>query len=241
MQLQKRESAGGGALSGLSLKVFGLLCMVADHIGEFLPGTPLWLRYIGRLSAPIFFFLMVEAFFHSRHVEKYLLRLLGCGVGMQFGNWLLVKLFHDDSGIPNNIFLGLAGCLLMVIFIDSFLRGKRRGISLVGVLLSMLFVLFTEAGFIGIAITLAFYFFHGTRGPLAAAYVVASLLASEVFLLQPASYYFQVNPQWMMVFAIVPLLLYNGKRGRNTPFVKYLFYVFYPLHIWVLYLIGQWM
>ncbi|MBT1171893.1 hypothetical protein JS528_00660 [Bifidobacterium sp. MA2] len=47
---------------------------------------------------------------------------------------------------------------------------------------------------------------------------------------------FTVNYQWMMVFALPFMLLYNHKRG---PHVKWFFYVFYPAHIVVLYLIGM--
>lgn len=241
MELQRRQSVEGGLCSGLWLKIFALVCMVIDHVRMFFPATPFFLRYIGRLSFPIFFFLMVEAFFHSRHVEKYLLRLLGGGVVMQLGNWALKAAFHSDEGIPNNIFFGLAGCLLVVIFIDCFFRGSRQGLCLLGVVVSMVFTFFTEAGFLGLAITLSFYFFHGTRWPLAIAYSFASLLVSDVFAFMPLSYYFKDYPQWMMIFAVVPILMYNGKRGRDTKFTKYLFYVFYPLHIWLLYAAAQWL
>jgi hypothetical protein len=43
---------------------------------------------------------------------------------------------------------------------------------------------------------------------------------------------FTYDPQWMMVFATIPLLFYNGKRGGGS---KYFFYVFYPAHIYALY------
>jgi hypothetical protein len=43
------------------------------------------------------------------------------------------------------------------------------------------------------------------------------------------------NIQWMQVFAIIPLLLYNGQRGKGN---KYFFYIFYPAHIWGLYTIA---
>jgi hypothetical protein len=41
--------------------------------------------------------------------------------------------------------------------------------------------------------------------------------------------------QWLMVTAIIPVLLYNGRRGRGN---KYFFYVFYPAHIYLFYIIA---
>lgn len=228
-----------GLISGWGLKMFALFCMVIDHIGAFIPGMPFWMRYIGRLSAPVFFFLMVEAFFHTRNVGKYFLRLFGCGVLMQLGNEGMKYLFHNGPEITNNIFLGLAGCLLVIIFVDSFIKGKHRFVSFLCVVASMLFTLLTEAGLIGIACSLAFYCFHGHRGRLTLGYLIACLVSSAILPLMPAEYYWQVNPQWMMMFAIIPILFYNGKRGKDSTVTRWFFYLFYPLHIWLLYAIGQ--
>ena len=41
--------------------------------------------------------------------------------------------------------------------------------------------------------------------------------------------------QWMMISVIPFFFLYNGKKGKN---LKYLYYTFYPLHVWVLYVLG---
>ena len=46
---------------------------------------------------------------------------------------------------------------------------------------------------------------------------------------------FQTNNQWMMIFALIPILLYSGKNGRG---MKYFFYLYYPLHVYAIYLIG---
>ncbi|MDU5111608.1 MAG: TraX family protein [Clostridium sp.] len=47
---------------------------------------------------------------------------------------------------------------------------------------------------------------------------------------------FLINYQWMMVFALPFMLIYNGKRGKG---LKWLFYVFYPVHIFILFIIGN--
>ncbi|RDC48304.1 conjugal transfer protein TraX, partial [Acinetobacter sp. RIT592] len=40
--------------------------------------------------------------------------------------------------------------------------------------------------------------------------------------------------QWMMVFAIIPILMYNGKLGLSNKFIKWMFYWFYPIHLIVI-------
>ncbi|MEH6942521.1 TraX family protein [Bacillus sp. JJ722] len=42
----------------------------------------------------------------------------------------------------------------------------------------------------------------------------------------------------MKVFAILFILLYNGKCGMNSVFTKSMFYFFYPVHLWAIYMIG---
>ncbi len=48
---------------------------------------------------------------------------------------------------------------------------------------------------------------------------------------------FTVNNQWMSVFAIIPILMYNGKLGLKNTFTKWIFYIVYPLHLTIIILI----
>lgn len=47
---------------------------------------------------------------------------------------------------------------------------------------------------------------------------------------------FSINYQWMMVFALPLILLYNGQRGLG---MKYLFYFYYPIHLYLLLFIAR--
>ena len=46
------------SLSTFDLKMIAVILMLIDHVGEFFPKMPIWFRYLGRISAPLFFFCM---------------------------------------------------------------------------------------------------------------------------------------------------------------------------------------
>lgn len=81
------------------------------------------------------------------------------------------------------------------------------------------------------------YLFRKSRKMQAFAFVVTCLLWDIVRLLFMApnlgvADFFTVAYEWMEVFAVVPMLCYNGTRGQGS---KRLFYWFYPVHVYVLY------
>ena len=68
------------------IKLIALLSMLIDHVGEFIPQSPIWFRYIGRLSAPLFFYCSAWGFYYTRNRKKYMLRLYFLGILMSLGN-----------------------------------------------------------------------------------------------------------------------------------------------------------
>lgn len=62
-------------MSITGLKLLALVLMIIDHIAEFLPSMPIYLQYLGRLPAPIFFFCMVWGLHYTYNRKIYLLRL----------------------------------------------------------------------------------------------------------------------------------------------------------------------
>jgi hypothetical protein len=79
---------------------------------------------------------------------------------------------------------------------------------------------------------IVFYFFHGKKTMLYIAYVGLCVLF-VLWGLTNAEYFWEFEFQWMMIAALPLIMLYNGERGKHS--LKYLFYIFYPLHIWILY------
>ena len=95
-------------MSITTLKLIALITMTLDHIGEFIPGAPVQLHWIGRISAPIFFFCMAWGYYYTKNRRRYLLRLYFFGVGMAFINLLINKLNHNVYvNVKNNIFVTL--------------------------------------------------------------------------------------------------------------------------------------
>ena len=62
-------------INSFQLKWIAVITMIIDHTGAVLFPDDMVFRYIGRIAFPIFCFLLVEGFFHTRDVRKYMLRL----------------------------------------------------------------------------------------------------------------------------------------------------------------------
>ena len=83
----KKAPAG---LSGTELKVIAILSMLIDHLADtFFPGygREWWLiglHLIGRLAAPILWFMAAEGYRHTHNLKKYLLRLFVFAVVSHF-------------------------------------------------------------------------------------------------------------------------------------------------------------
>jgi len=98
------------------LKVIALIMMFLDHVGEFIPNSPIWMRYIGRISAPIFFYCSAWGFHYTHDRKIYLIRLYIMGVIMSCGNILVSHFLCKDELLSNNIFSTIfMGCVIVFI------------------------------------------------------------------------------------------------------------------------------
>lgn len=219
--------------SNFTLKIMAIIFMTMDHIYTYINNLdniniPIWFGYLGKLAAPIFFYLIVEGFFHTRSRKNYMKRLFSMGI-LMIGIDLIL-------GIHNNIFLSLGlGVAIMSSIEYCKTQEKSSKGFFKGILASILFAilaLFTEASLYGVAMILIFYFLREMKTIMAICYVIFSLYWLTPFIgPQFKEAAFMWDYQWMMVFAIIPILFYNGKRGFSNKFVTWLFYFFYPIHL----------
>lgn len=195
--------------------------MALDHTGAVLYPSQIWLRCLGRIAFPIFCFLIVEGFFHTHDVRRYMGRL---------GVFALISEIPYDlafRGVPleyahQNVFFTLLIGIGMVVLLE---RNREWPVKAVILLLAMwLAVLIrSDYNFRGVLLIFVFYIFHESWWLAVTAGGLWNFLYQGVI-------------QKYGVLSVLPLALYNGERGRK---MKYFFYIFYPAHLLLLYGISR--
>ncbi len=180
-------------------------------------------RAIGRLAFPIYCFLLVEGFYHTKNLKKYMLRLLVMAVLSEHAFNLLASGKHIDPEYQN-IFLTLLTALCTITIIHKIrLRTalKPPVITLLTIIVSaagcfLAYLMKTDYSYYGVLAIIILYLLNGQR-------LLACIGGASAFIWEPFA-----------MPAFIPIYFYNGKRGLNA---KYFFYVFYPLHIYLIYFI----
>lgn len=229
-------------ITGSALKIIALISMLLDHIGALVlrpytdsvletagyeavrQQTELYelLRSLGRFAFPIFCFLLVEGFLHTHNVWRYAARLFFFALitEIPFNLAFRDKLFSPDY---QNVFIELLIGLLMLIAlrkiehlsINSFAKLSLGFLTATAAMLLAHCIKadYSYRGILAIVILYLFNFERKTQAIAGAAAFVWELPAPLAF---------------------IPIYFYNGKRGWE---MKYFFYIFYPLHLFILYLI----
>ena len=203
-------------LSSFALRLIALITMTVDHVGHFLYPRILWLRIVGRLAFPLFLFLCNEAYKYTRDRRKYALRLLIMGLGMHAV--MLVASGPDNA----NIFITLAVCFITVWSLDE----KQYLIAALAIAGGM--ALSMDYGLYAVGLMLVFHYLDGRW------YLIAPLWVG-LNAMGVALWHHHVI-QHFSIISLLFIVLYNHKPGEKR--FKYLFYLYYPLHIAVLYLLS---
>jgi hypothetical protein len=242
-----------------------MVLMFFDHVHQmFLPvGAPDWLTWLGRPVMMMFLFTSAESFYYTRSKKSYLWRLLFAAWGMVILSAILQALLPYPVVLMNNAFMTFFVAGVYMLLWDRFTIGRQTKntkkiisailLAFVPILTAIpLLVVSTneaihdtlrrvlvfvcmfipnsivlEGGFPVVLLGLLFYALRKWRWAQIAALAV---LAALEFATNNGS----AKP-WLLILAAIPILLYSGEKGRSS---KWLFYIFYPAHIYVLYIIA---
>ena len=208
------------------------------------------MRAVGRLAFPIFAFLLVEGYRHTSDIRKYFIRLFLFALISEVP-FDLVTTGHLFDLQKQNIFFTLAAGLI-VLYLGKVAKWNQMG-AIIGIVVSMVLAeaLHFDYGIAGILLIVLIY--YSTKdGTMEHAFRNASLVTGHYpfswklrqnmgFAIVSAVLYFLFYgiKQLYAVLAILPISLYNGEYGRKNKILKYAFYVFYPAHLLILYLLSK--
>lgn len=211
-------------LSGSALKVIAVISMTIDHVAlyvmaENLGMQDLWLydvlRGVGRLAFPIFAFLVVEGYLHTHNIYKYVMTLLLTAFVSEIPWNLLGQ--HDSHNVLFTLLLGLVSISIT----DRFSKQSWMLIIPSCSMAVIATVANTDYSWHGIGLMTVFFLFR-----------------NKPFFI------FLFGLPFLMEFGLVGTscgilicLAYNGERGFvQGKWLKYAFYIFYPLHLMVIWL-----
>lgn len=225
-------------MSSFTLKIIAIATMLIDHIG-FLGESILGvnhpaaivfriMRCVGRISMPLFIFMIAEGCTHTRDIKKYMRSLFIFAIISEIPFDIFVNSAHQITqnsppklytfGMQNVFFTLLIGVIAVFLY-QKILTTKLKWLAFLPVIPLMLLaeVMNTDYGWIGVLGIFIVYIMPNKYLKLLAltAVITASILGKPIEMA-------------VGFVSVLLVLLYNGKRGYN---IKWFFYWFYPIHI----------
>lgn len=239
-------------ISGSTLKILAMIFMVIDHLGQVILKNGIILNapysmftdaqfdilmsavnvchILGRVAFPIFCFLLVEGFFHTQNLKKYSLNL---GVFA-----LISEPVYDLACVgtlfsleqQNVLFTLLLGLILLTI-IKRFNKNVIFSFVTIAIGTYISYVWKLDGWYYGIALISVFYLFYDMPALKYTASILVMYVCGLNFTVSGLidSYFLAA------VSSLLFISMYNGERGMK---MKYFFYVFYPAHLLVFYLVS---
>ncbi len=238
-----------GFINGNTLKIIAAVTMLIDHIGYILLPQYRFLRIIGRLAMPIFAFMIAEGCKYTKNKKRYLFTIAALAFIYQ------VVYYLYDGTTKMCILVTFSLSIIMIYALQYFYKMFfAKDASLLKKAFAALVFLATVAGtYIFVNRFNVDYNLYGCLLPVFAATVNIpdtapkffkrfNCIPVSVFMLGIGLLYLCYKLggigglQTYSLLSIPILFLYSGKRGKYK--MKYFFYIFYPVHLFILELIS---
>ncbi len=224
-------------MSSIFLKLIAVFFMTLDHIGA--STNIYYLRIVGRIAFPIFAFLVAQSCIHTKDRKAYLLRLfIFAMISEPFFDFFVNSTYGVNVNplelssyfllsYQNVIFTFLLGSSLCFIDGSSFTKINKIiymiGICVVGLILQ------SDYGILGIGLVYGLYKCQSDK------LFTAAILLTFTILLYVVNWHMLLG----CLISIIFILMYNGTSGnvkneKMKKIIKYSFYFYYPLHMFIL-------
>ena len=227
-------------LNSNHLKLIAIIAMTIDHIADLIyPGMPNniisnILHIIGRLTAPIMFFFICEGFYYTKNLKKYILRLFLFAIISHFAYCFAFGINYIPFSSGNifnqtSIMWSLAWSVVaLYIIYKTNLKESQKWILII---LINIITFSSDWSCIAVMSILSMY---SNRGNLKKQIISMSFW---ILIYAIISYLFVSKIYGLItlgVLLVYPLLkVYNGKKGKLN-WLKWFFYIYYPLHLIVI-------
>lgn len=219
-------------LTGFELKIIALITMTIDHIGAVLLPQYGFLRIIGRVAFPIYCFLLVEGYFHTKDIKKYMIRLFIFALISEifFDYAFYGEIFYNrHQNVFFTLFIGL-GIIFIVDLIKVRYIEKNKFLCVIIAMIVLISggmiadLLRTDYSFYGIFMIFGFYIFR-------------NIYLSQILFMGYINAMIIGGTQTYALLSLPFIFLYNEKTGKYK--LKWLFYIYYPMHLIAIFLIKQ--
>lgn len=224
-------------INGTQLKLIAIITMLIDHIGAAIleKNSEVYAQYymqsdfmrtIGRMAFPIFCYLSVQGFLHTKNIKKYILRLFVFALlaEVPFDLAFFDSYFYVEY---NNVIWSILLGIMMLAVIRKYEQKSVIVMAAVAAALTLGYVLKTDYLYIAPLLMGILYQLRYNKKK--------QMVAGAALM-----FFLNVTSDWigavMTVLSFVCVWFYDGKKGRGW---KYFFYIFYPAHLLILYVIRK--
>ena len=236
-------------INSFTLHILAMIFMLSDHLWIIFFPNQLWLYALGRLTFPIFAFMIVEGFFRTKNRKKYLIRIFIFAIISEipfnlFSSLAMRKvtmLFYPYNNVLWTFLIALCGLNLLEEIenfknLDKVIRFLEK-ITISFISIMMAYLIKSDYLGYGVITVLIFYFFR-EKNYRNIFFQAVSIAILNIFIMPGYEFPFYffgnkvfIKVQIFAIFSLVIIWLYNGEQGIHNKFIKYSFYFFYPLHL----------
>ncbi len=213
-------------LNNNQLKLLALVTMTVDHVGVVLFPEAEWMRLVGRLAFPIFAYMIAEGCRYTRSMPRYFTTLAAVAALCQIVYFFAMDSLYQSIMVTFTLSVGLIWLLK---------QGQKTGkvhwwiLAAMGTGVAFLVTellpqwlpdtdFYVDYGFLGIMLPVGVYLCKAKGIQLLYTALVLALMSLTGWV-----------GQWASLLTVPLLALYNGQRGKRK--LKWLFYLYYPLHL----------